>query len=242
MLPSGKYLLSRAKFEQGWIGAQESPQEAIRGRTRVLPAAGVGTPGGPGPGGKKHTKRPLLQMRATKTTITENRATREHPRGRREHPGRQTGQKSGPAPPRARGAGEGPAGRQSSLKAWPAYSEESRPAPCCPAEPGAAGDPAGTTPPPTEVGALLPGCKTDGILWHQRSILRECRRRDGRMGRVEYTHTAEKFFGELRGDNAKYIRKIMDKADYCLDEHLFDYDSRCNKKARGRKQVHTGCT
>jgi len=41
------------------------------------------------------------------------------------------------------------------------------------------------------------------------------------MGRVEYTHTAEKFFGELRGDNAKYIRKIMDKADYCLDEHLF---------------------
>jgi hypothetical protein len=28
------------------------------------------------------------------------------------------------------------------------------------------------------------------------------------MGRVEYTHTAEKFFGELRGDNAEYIRKI----------------------------------
>ena len=50
-----------------------------------------------------HTKRPLLPMRATKTTITENRATREHPRGRRERPGRQTGQKSGPAPPRARG-------------------------------------------------------------------------------------------------------------------------------------------
>jgi len=73
-----------------------------------------------------HTKRPLLPMRATKTTITENRATREHPRGRRERPGRQTGQKSGPAPPRARGAGEGPAGRRSSLKVWPAYSEESR--------------------------------------------------------------------------------------------------------------------
>lgn len=59
------------------------------------------------------------------------------------------------------------------------------------------------------------------------------------MGRVEYTHTAEKFFGELRGDNAKYIRKIMDKADYCLDEHLFMTPAAIKKQSKGRKQVHT---
>lgn len=27
------------------------------------------------------------------------------------------------------------------------------------------------------------------------------------MGHVEYTHTAEKFFRELKGNNAKYIKK-----------------------------------
>ncbi len=51
------------------------------------------------------------------------------------------------------------------------------------------------------------------------------------MCHVEYTRTAEKFFGELKGNNAKYIKKIMDKVDYCLGKHLFDYDPRCNKKA-----------
>ena len=44
------------------------------------------------------------------------------------------------------------------------------------------------------------------------------------MCHVEYTRTAEKFFGELKGNNAKYIKKIMDKVDYCLGKHLFDYE------------------
>jgi mRNA-degrading endonuclease RelE of RelBE toxin-antitoxin system len=51
------------------------------------------------------------------------------------------------------------------------------------------------------------------------------------MTDVEYTHTAEKFFSKLKGNNKKYIKKIMDKVDYCLEKHLFNYDPQCNKKA-----------
>ena len=63
------------------------------------------------------------------------------------------------------------------------------------------------------------------------------------MTDVEYTHTAEKFFSKLKGNNKKYIKKIMDKVDYCLEKHLFDYDPQCNKKAiKGSKTGSHRCT
>ena len=90
------------------------------------PGAGIGAPGGPGPGERESPGRPRSPMRAIPTTITRNRRSKEHPRGRKEPPGRQTGRKSRPAPPRARGdpvgqvkasPADGPLGRRS----WPGW-------------------------------------------------------------------------------------------------------------------------
>lgn len=64
-----------------------------------------------------HTKRPLLPMRAISTTITGNRRSKEHPRGRprASGPADRTKERSRTpsCPRRPRGAGEGLAGRWS---------------------------------------------------------------------------------------------------------------------------------
>ena len=71
------------------------------GFPRTLPRAGIAASRAP----EKDPKRPETRLRATSSRMIGIGATREHPRGRREHPGQRTGQKSGPAPPRARGSG-----------------------------------------------------------------------------------------------------------------------------------------
>jgi len=57
------------------------------------------------------------------------------------------------------------------------------------------------------------------------------------MFEVRYSEKAKKVLFNLKGGNRKYAALILDKIDFCLGEHLFDYVAQCDKKIlKGSKE------